>query len=99
MDKMFNHNYDGEYDEKHDKHNEEGERSKKLDDNDSQNITYELKKNINPLKSETENLANIINWGAASDKINVQDALVFGERVATKFKCKLITIKIIWIHQ
>lgn len=66
-----------------------GKREKNLDRKDRQAIREELKKHSHPLKQSGEKLVNIVNGGVASEKVNVQDALPIGEKMASEFTNKL----------
>lgn len=74
---------------------EAGKRCKKLDANDRQKVTDELKKHINSVKSKTKNMVDIINIHTSLAKVNDQDAIVIGERMVTKFKKTQVTTKIL----
>lgn len=71
------------------KHKEEGENRRKLDQQDRREISLELAKHSHPLEVESEVLYNIVNGQVAPKEVNVQDALVTGEKMASYFRNSL----------
>ena len=67
------------------KHKEEGERRRKMDETDSNKIAEELEKHSHPLNVKLTDLYNIVNGQVAPTKVNVQDALHIGSTQSEKF--------------
>ena len=71
-------------------HKEEGENRKKLDAADRNKIIRELGRYSNPMTMQQEEpLSNIINGRIASDEVNVDNALVIGNKLAARFVTEL----------
>jgi len=88
MDKTFD-DIDEEYDAKLDIHKEEGKNRQKLDAEDRNKIRLQLLKHVHPLKSETDKLINIVTGCIAHEKVNVNNALEIGERMAYNYQKSL----------
>ena len=67
------------------KHKEEGERRRKMDETDRNNIAEELQKHSHPLNVKSTDLYSIVNGQVAPTKVNVQDALYIGSTQSEKF--------------
>ena len=68
------------------KHKEEGSQRLSLDAEDRQKIRMELQKGMHPLKPTTDRLVNISNGLVADSKVNVQDAVTIGQKMAARFQ-------------
>ena len=71
------------------KHKEEGERRRKMDETDRNKIAEELEKHSHPLNVKSTDLYNIVNGQVAPTKVNVQDALHIGSTQREKFTALL----------
>ncbi len=71
------------------KHKDEGDKRRKLDSGDRQMIATELARHSHPLEVESAVLYNIVNGQIAPRNVNVEDALVIGEKIATSFRNSL----------
>ena len=71
------------------KHKEEGERWRKMDERDRNKIAEELEKHSHPLNVKSTDLYNIVNGQVAPTKVNVQDALHIGSTQSEKFTALL----------
>ena len=71
------------------KHKEEGERRRKMDETDRNKIAEELEKHSHPLNVKSTDLYNIVNGQVAPTKVNVQDALHIGSTQSEKFTALL----------
>ena len=78
---------DGE--ETKNKHKEEGEGRRRLDEVDRRKIAVELEKFSHPLNDQQPGLYNICNGQVASDTVNVQDALAIGGEQSRHFSTSL----------
>ena len=79
------------YDEAGDeeKHKEEGEGRRKLDEKDRRKIGAEPEKYIHPLTEQHPGVYNICNGQVAPDTVNVQDALTIGSEQSMQFSTSL----------
>ena len=71
------------------KHKEEGERRRMMDETDRNKIAEELEKHSHPLNVKSTDLYNIVNGQVAPTKVNVQDALHIGSTQSEKFTALL----------
>ena len=71
------------------KHKEEGERRRKMDETVRNKIAEELEKHSHPLNVKSTDLYNIVNGQVAPTKVNVQDALHIGSTQSEKFTALL----------
>ena len=71
------------------KHKEEDERRRKMDETDRNKIAEELEKHSHPLNVKSTDLYNIVNGQVAPTKVNVQDALHIGSTQSEKFTALL----------
>ena len=71
------------------KHKEEGEIRRKMDERDRNKIAEELEKHSHPLNVKSTDLYNIVNGQVAPTKVNVQDALHIGSTQSEKFTALL----------
>ena len=71
------------------KHKEEGERRRKMDETIRNKIAEELEKHSHPLNAKSTDLYNIVNGQVAPTKVNVQDALHIGSTQSEKFTALL----------
>ncbi len=86
MDDMFENDRDAEY-AKSNKHKEEGEGRRKLDSDDREKLRNELARNAHPLQQADDcKLFNIANGCVASEKVNAQEAVRIGEKMAEAFR-------------
>src|SRR6218665_1327694 len=89
LDSMFEERME-EYDAQTGGHKEEGEKRKKLDARDRNNIREELSRHMNPVTMHTEEpLCNIINGRTSSNEVNADKALTIGHTLAAQFKSEL----------
>lgn len=81
MDEMFedHENLMGDY------HKEEGAKRKRLDAEDRNKLRGELRKYTHPLKSNANRVVNIVTGRVASEKVNVNEAVEIGRRMASEF--------------
>lgn len=68
------------------RHKEEGEKRRRLDADDREQIGAELAKNSHPLRIESPVLYSIINGQVAPEEVNVEDALSVREKMVTSFQ-------------
>ncbi len=68
------------------KHKEEGNKRRKLDFEDIENISSELAKHSHPLTVQSEVLYSIVNGQVASADINVDEAVDIGQTMASSFR-------------
>ncbi|XP_068225089.1 uncharacterized protein [Palaemon carinicauda] len=68
------------------KHKEEGEKRQKLYADDRGRIAAELAKHSHPLKAESAVQYNIVNGQVAPKEVNVEYALLLGQKMATAFR-------------
>lgn len=73
------------------KHKEEGKARKALDHSDRNLIKTEFQKMINPFQVDSDTIVNIYNGAIAVEKINVQNSIEIGEKMAYNLKTKLPT--------
>ena len=71
------------------KHKEEGEGRRKLDEADRRKIGTELDKYSHPLNEQHPGIYNICNGQVAPDIVNVQDALAIGSEQSKQFSASL----------
>ena len=71
------------------KHKEEGESRRKMEETDRNTIAEELEKHSHPLNVKSTDLYNIVNGQVAPTKVNVQDALHIGSTQSEKFTALL----------
>ena len=71
------------------KHTEEGEIRRKMDETVRNKIAEELQKQSRPLNVKSTDLYNIVNGQDAPTKVNVQDALHIGRTQSEKFQAWL----------
>ena len=71
------------------KHKEEGERRRKMDETDRNKIAEELEKHSHPLNIKSTDLYNIVNGQVAPTKVNVKDAFHIGSTQSEKFTALL----------
>ena len=71
------------------KHKEEGEGRRRLDEADRRKIAMELEKYSHPLNDQQPGVYNICNGQVASDTVNVQDALAIGSEQSSQFSTSL----------
>ena len=71
------------------KHNEEGETRRKMDDTGRNKTAEELQKHSHPLNVKSTDLYSIVNEQFAPTKVNVQDALHIGRTQSEKFAALL----------
>ena len=81
----------GEVDEEKNKHKEEGEGRRRLDEADRKKIAVELEKYSNPLNDQQPDVYNICNGQVAPDTVNVQNALTIGSEQSKQFSASLNT--------
>ena len=67
------------------KHKEEGEKSRKLDSDDWQRIGAELEKHSHPVSINSDVLYNTVNGQVAPNEVNVNDAVLIGEKIVYTF--------------
>ena len=67
------------------KHKEEGDKRRKLDNDDRNLIATELAKHSHPLKDNSDLLYNIVNGKVAQKEVNVDNALMLGQGMASSF--------------
>ena len=80
----------GEVDgEEENKHNEEGEGRRRLDEADRKEITVELEKYSQPLNAQQPGVYNICHDQVAPDTVNVQNALAIGSEQSRQFSASL----------
>ena len=80
----------GEVDgEEKNKHKEEGEGRRRLDEADRKEITVELEKYSHPLNDQQPGVYNICNGQVAPDTVNVQNALAIGSEQSRQFSASL----------
>ena len=80
----------GEVDgEEKNKHKEEGEGRRRLDEVDRKKIAVELKKYSHPLNDQQPGVYNICNGQVAPDTVNVQNALAIGSEQSRQFSASL----------
>ncbi|KAG0727208.1 hypothetical protein GWK47_035119 [Chionoecetes opilio] len=72
-----------------DHHKEEGTKRKRLDGDDRDKLRKELGKYTNPLKCNANHVVNIVNGSVASEKVNVDEAVKIGRRMASEFEDSL----------
>ena len=80
----------GEVDgEEKNKHTEEGEGRRRLDEAERKQITAELEKYSHPLNDQQPGVYNICNGQVAPDTVNVQNALAIGSEQSRQFSASL----------
>ena len=80
----------GELDgEEKNKHNEEGEGRRRLDEADRKKIAVELEKYSHPLNDQQPGVYDICNGQVAPDIVNVQNALAIGSEQSRQFSASL----------
>ena len=80
----------GEVDgEEKNKHKEEGEGRRRLDEADRKKIAVELEKYSHPLNDQQPGVYNICNGQVAPDTVNVQNALAIGSEQSRQFSASL----------
>ena len=75
--------------EEKNKHKEEGEGRRRLDEADRKKIAVELEKYIHPLNDQQPGVYNICNGQVATDTVNVQNALAIGTEQSRQFSISL----------
>ena len=75
--------------EEKNKHKEEGEGRRRLDEADRRKIAVELEKYTRPLNEQHPGVYNICNGQVAPDTVNVQDALAIGSEQSKQFSASL----------
>ena len=75
--------------ERKNKHKEEGEGRRKLDEKDRRKIGAELEKYIHPLNEQHPGVYNICNGQVAPDTVNFQDALAIGSEQSKQYSTLL----------
>ena len=75
--------------EEKNKHKEEGEGRRRLDEADRRKIAVELEKYIHPLNDQQPGVYNICNGQVATDTVNVQNALAIGTEQSRQFSISL----------
>ena len=75
--------------EEKNKHKEEGEARRRLDEADRRKIGAELEKYTHPLNEQYPSVYNICNGQVAPDIVNVQDALAIGGEQSKQFSTSL----------
>ncbi|CAL8361042.1 unnamed protein product [Merluccius merluccius] len=79
----------GAGEEEKNKHKEEGEARRRLDEADRRKIGAELEKYTHPINEQHPGVYNICNGQAAPDIVNVQDALAIGGEQSKQFSTSL----------
>ena len=77
------------YGEEKNKHKEEGEERRRLDEADRKKIGVELEKCSHPLNDQQPGVYNICNGQVAPDTVNVQNALAIGSEQSRQFSASL----------
>jgi len=75
--------------EEKNKHTEEGEGRRRLDEADRKKIAVELEKYSHPLNDQQPGVYNICNGHVAPDTVNVQNALAIGSVQSRQFSASL----------
>ena len=75
--------------EENNKHKEEGEGRRRLDEADRKKIAVELEKYSHPLNDQQPGVYNICNGQVAPDTVNVQNALAIGSEQSRQFSASL----------
>ena len=71
------------------KHKEEGNKRRKLDFDDRENISSELAKHSHPLTVQSEVLYNIVNGQVAPADVNVDEEVDIGQTMTSSFRNNL----------
>ena len=79
----------GEVDGEKNKHTEEGEGRRRLDEAERKKIAVELEKYSHPLNEQQPGVYNICNGQVAPDTVNVQNALAIGSEQSWQFSASL----------
>ena len=79
----------GEVDGEKNKHKEEGEGRRRLDEADRKKIAVELEKYSHPLNDQQPGVYNICKGQVAPDTANVQNALAIGSEQSRQFSASL----------
>ena len=89
--------------EENNKHKEEGEGRRRLDEADRRKIALKLEKYIHPLNDQQPGVYNICNGQVATDTVNVQNALAIGSEQSRQISTspisefhKTIKKKVLW---